>query len=125
MMELDDEEVNRGIAEFMGFYILTDELEECTECDNKWHIASYIDEKISPYKTTSPVYTESLDALVPVWEKLKEERGFCRFTICLDYKHNDGLITVWEMPMGNETTGKTIQQAAAYATYKAIKELSK
>lgn len=59
-------------------------------------------------------FTSSLDALVPVWEKYK--------------------IAFQVLPQGNGYTflvmgtdiwieEKTIQQAAAYATYKAAKEL--
>jgi len=91
---MTDNEVNKIIAEYMEQY--------CTHIENAW----------------LPKYTESLDALVPVWEKLGKER----FT--LDMKaHKEDRYTVWRMPYGDESNGETIQQAAAHATAKAILEI--
>lgn len=68
-------------------------------------------------------YSNSLDALVPVWEKLKVHEH-----VALDITNKE--VFVWEE--GNYTcgwhsynsTGNTIQEAACLATAKAIKELN-
>jgi hypothetical protein len=102
MSKLTDEIVNKGLAEFMG---------------------GFLDKHDEDYVLTVMPYTESLEALVPVWEKLSEKgrldlfgsiwgSGFVSFR--LNEKH--------EM---KATLNKTIKQAAAYATYKAIKELER
>ena len=98
---MTDEEVNKVIAEYMfGKHY-------SKGCPNNHFI-------------------ESLDALVPVWEKLKEcsypkfhknEKGF---SVSMSVEYFKGynrveFVEVYEM--------KSIQQAAAHATAKAIKEL--
>jgi hypothetical protein len=117
MSELTDEIVNKGLAEFMGLNI--DYLKDLINVNKTM---------IKPQKEVpDKLYTESLDALVPVWEKLKEcsypkfhknEKGF---SVSMSVEYFKGynrveFVEVYEM--------KTIQQAAAYATYKAVKELS-
>jgi hypothetical protein len=87
-MELDDQIVNRTIAEFMG---------------------GFLDKHDEDYVLTVMPYTESLDALVPVWEKAKISE-ITIFHDCIIHRN-----TLYKRD--------TIQQAAAYATYKAIKEL--
>jgi hypothetical protein len=96
-MELDDQIVNRTIAEFMG---------------------GFLDKHDEDYVLTVMPYIKSLDALVPVWEKLEFVQLVCDW---IDGKYLFGIYTKFN----NCNESKTIQQAAAYATYKAIKELSK
>lgn len=60
-------------------------------------------------------YTESLDSLVPVWEKLDNS-----------YNHYGRFVWLKELIYNAKSEHmKTIQQAAAYATAKAIKELER
>lgn len=91
---MNDKEVNKIIAEFMGF--------------------NESDIEVGCY----PKYTNSLDALVPVWEKLKTKQvrlgDSYGFDQCQLYTGIDP--TIW-------SDGKTVQQAAAHATAKAIKEI--
>jgi hypothetical protein len=117
---MTDLEVNTIIAEYMGvgLNILNDEAYSielpCSSC------AEY----------DSSVYTESLDMLVPVWEKLsllkisprlalsnsKEKPFYCEIMYSLKDRDDwDGCI---------DAQGETIHQAAANATAKSIKELS-
>lgn len=106
MSELTDEIVNKGLAEFMGSKYYKGVFIECIT-----HKGS--DDQYRPY-------TKSLDSLVPVWETTKYLPQFKRRTgkkgwVCF------GVQSQFEDIIGK---GDTIQQAAAYATYKAIKELS-
>ena len=71
------------------------------------------------------LYSNSLDALVPVWEKLNysavevELRGFaCGDKTCVVYQFNRECTSV-------QIESETIQEAAAIATAKAIKEIEK
>lgn len=97
---MTDKEVNKIIAEFMGYKL----------CEESGIMSG---EKIV-YKH-SRQYTISLDALVLVWEKLR------MFPMISEYKFkyqcNLGFVT------GEVCTKDTIQQAAAHATAKAILEL--
>jgi hypothetical protein len=100
---MTDQEVNKIIAEFMG--------REIVKRGYCWFLLDCMCELTS-------VYTESLDALVPAWEKLKlrQIKIGDSFGIeqCTLFK---GIETgVW-------SDGETIQQAAAHATAKAIQEI--
>lgn len=115
---MTEEEVNIIIAEFMGG-------EYCKSDDMGYEIIGY-----EPYtyfdlecfKKSHPLFTGSLDTLVPVWEKLK---SLPEMMI-----ENEGLYLV---EMLNEemfveinyvwAEKSSLQQAAAHATAKAIKEL--
>ena len=108
---MDDNEVNKIIAEFM-------DLMDAEICHS--HIINRI-----TYETYSVLYTKSLDALVPVWEKLEMVRQGCRvddislcYWIVIESKTLKGCVDVFK------SEGLSIQQAAAHATAKAIKELS-
>ena len=91
------EEVNRGIAEFMEHDLL--------EC----------------FDPNLGFYHQSLDALVPVWDKLEiYQSGYIE-----DHTFK-GRFRWWiESDNGDEFEGygKSIQEAAARATYKVIKEM--
>jgi hypothetical protein len=103
-MELDDQIVNRTIAEFMGEYWDKEE-------GQSYIWIEYKGEKVKAYSSS---YTESLDALVPVWEKLQKP-----FELSIYKEENLFLVQMY-----NESEEmESIQQAAAYATYRAIKEL--
>jgi hypothetical protein len=106
MSELTDEIVNKGIAEFMGYEVVT---------WNEPHIqGTALFNKEKQEFITGNYYTESLDALVPVWEKYK---------IAFEVLPQGNGYTFLVMSTDIWVEEKTIQQAAAYATYKAIKEL--
>lgn len=89
------EQANRIIAEFMGTYNRRDN-------DGYW--------------LPSPNY-QSLDALVPVWEKLRK-RDF-KFA----FRDNYEFLIITTKDKYNFGDGETIQQAACIATAKTIKEL--
>ena len=100
------EEANKIIAEFMN---------------DANPVPSNINELSDRQKKIYQPYIYNLDALVPVWIKLKLNRvtleqfddRFDLFNADLDICHN------------YETSAKTIQEAAAIATARAIKHLDK
>lgn len=107
---MDNNEVNKIIADYMGW-----ELSEGRAC-----VLLIIKDEIH---NTSDLYTDSLDALVPVWETLQYDiqietefdDGFRGWGVCClqrDYRVYSG-------------THRTIQEAAAHATARAIKELDR
>lgn len=111
---MTDEEVNKIIAEFMG-----------------WRFLIYGGVPVIKKREELPIYddcfTKSLDALVPVWEKLE-----CRPTFEYDYAPDSSVLKEFcelssndmrESPYGY-SSGSTIKQAAAYATAKAIQRLN-
>lgn len=96
---MNKDEANRIIAEFMGF---------------KWESRKIggVLIKGNNFKPTMG-YSESLDALVPVLEKLKIQEGLLLFP-CL------GQVLIGSYSF----TGETIQEAATIATAKAILEIN-
>lgn len=120
---MDINEVNKVIAEFM-------EWEEHPVPDYDEH--NFIYRNHNNEFVYDIEFTNSLDALVPVWEKLQEEAkkiddpdGLLdfEFSIC-DYSGTSGLYI--ESNWGRiDVSGhnKTIQEAAARTTAKAIMEL--
>jgi len=109
-------EANKIIAEFMGrkFVSMTPECEYM--CVIKSDEPNY-----------EKAYSTSLDALVPVWEKIHEQTLW-NFEICSDTTeafqiiwHHFGINKVdYESPLN-----MSIQEAAAIATAKAINETLK
>ena len=104
---MTNDEVNKIIAEYM---------------DIKW---SFRDGKMYDHSNDScgiliPMYTNSIDALVPVWDKLNTFPMFDE-----DEKYLIELLTEDRFSEINYVWAKadTIQEAAAHATAKAIKEL--
>lgn len=105
---MNDQEVNKIIAEFMGYRLRGFANDGGVELD------------MPPMRGIffRKPYTKSLDALVPVWEKLKNPRFIGEincFTIV--NANNEGI--------GRSSQKETLYQAAAHATAKAILELKK
>jgi len=96
---MDDNEVNKIIAEFMGFVFCEDTLNWNHEFQ-----ATLIHEY-------DAMFTDSLDMLVPVWEKLGcySELSFfvCQHGFACEL-------------LNEESIGDSMEQAAAHATAKAI-----
>ncbi len=101
-------EANKIIAEYMGYTVYPND-------------AEFIPQGMMHVKEYSLAYSQSLDALVPVWEKLNL---ICDFDICrsLDDK--------WRFCLKNFTgsivfsyESNSVQEAAAIATAKAILEI--
>jgi hypothetical protein len=118
--ELTDNEVNRIIAEFMS------DTQRTYKCKNgKLLVQDYIELKW--HDLGFQAYTESLDSLIPVWERLELNclRDGCNFSS----KHNPNLSLIFVNRREGckqykfYSTGETIQKAAAMATCKAILKL--
>ena len=116
---MDINEANRICAEFMGVQVTTDGI--------PFEVDQYYDSQGDLQLEQIPLqpYSESLDSLVSVWEKLMQLDGFRfsnRLTIFKD-------ICISDISMGNcmclLEQAKTIQAAAAIATARAIQELEK
>jgi len=109
---MTNEEVNKIIAEFMG-----SRLETVTSWDKKQPYCRLVDHNGS----FKEVYTKSLDALVPVWEKLESDI----IHLCMSTYSDARAAGFYDSLYGCEHFSKkpTIQQAAAHATAKAITEL--
>lgn len=95
------DEGNRIVAKYMGCEIVDD-----------WGVPTITSEEFN----TTIMYSESLDALVPVWEKMKTER----IELCLEFGQ---VIYMY----GEQCSGDgimSIQEAALISTAKAIQELT-
>lgn len=110
------EEANKIIAEYMGTTI------EIIESINYAAPTTYDKIITKDYKYTSKWYSESLDALVPVWEKMRAAEF--KF-VNIEYD-----CCGWFLDIDDKTDvrkygriGLSIQEAACIATAKAIKEL--
>ena len=109
---MTDEEVNKVIAEYMGNF-------RCICNHPQGHDTFCLDCHKYQRVSGTKLYTESLDALVPVWEKLNVilthvEMGYVEISSFKKHPHKA------EIFIG---IGNTIQQAAAHATAKAILKL--
>lgn len=103
---MTDFEVYKIIAEFMG---------------SKDPIPSNLDELSENQIKKYLSYVHSLDALLPVWEKLK-------ISFCLVYASSlnewvCGVMSFRELTQNYETRKNAASKAAAYATAKAILDL--
>jgi len=99
---MDKNEINKGIAEYMGLEIVK----------SAFHESLYFaDGRKLGEKPTN--YTDSLDALVPVWEKIYTETSHGVI--------NDIVKKIYDSITYQDF--KT-QSEAAISTYKAIKELN-
>lgn len=110
-----DLEVNKIIASFIG-----DNLSVCE--------SFVVTKRINGVVDSSNLYTESLDVLVPVWEKLNFRPKFCLVSNCFDVSQSaiecQLLNTKHEIVSISYDENFGYQQAAAHATAKAIKELT-
>lgn len=115
---MSDNEVNKIITEFMGWNLWSGQFSGI-----RYNAEIYIDEN---GKKVLNNFTESLDALVPVWEKLKVTDF--QYNIAYD---NDVIVYDCEITATNGEylvyvigveSMKTIQQAAAHTTARAILE---
>lgn len=101
---MNDNEVNKVIAEFMG---------------NLNAVPVNINELSDRQKKIFLPYSHSLDALVPVWEKLRTNKNIrIDFWTSKNEYHCKLYPDIW-------VSSKTFQQAAAHATAKIILELKK
>ncbi len=113
MKNLTIEQANRIITEFMGL-----EFESLGNREGEYR--NMMVYRYEGRRCVKPAYSESLDALVPVWEKLKGhyeidffDEGRAHFNVvCPEYNE------VMQME-----TESNIFKAACIATAKAIKEL--
>jgi len=99
------DEANGVCAEFMGWKFSTDGSGDYFYLERRWE---------------SDIYSESLDALVPVWEKLepRSELIFDRF-----YDDEGDYWHVYFKDQKISITYTSLQEAACIATAKAIQEL--
>ena len=107
------EEANKIIAEYMG-YELVDQPHSMSRNPLKMTVKRKFEFEIT-------AYSKSLDALVPVWDKLGYSKtqgiGFHRYKSGWQV----GIGTI--LPLIHLSTSVTLQEAACLATAKAIKEL--
>ncbi len=103
---MSDYEVNKIIAEYMGVEPLE-------------RTCFFSDKKIRDYfaNIQGELYTSSLDALVPVWEKLP-----CSINV-YHLNGNCSVTTPFDQVILDRDGINTIQQTSAYATAKAILKL--
>jgi len=110
---MNAEEANRTIAEYMGWII-----QPCSCIDPKYKEVFINHNNRVEY----PQYSSSLNALVPVWEKLYPNNAI----INLIMRRGNDLPFLCELPYSKEGAyGKNFQEAAAIATAKAIQQLNK
>lgn len=122
---MTDQEVNKIIAEFMGYTV---KLNSVIGIDGTNEDLMGISGKLGISHLTR--YTQSLDALVPVWEKLHLDHKAIFDEITLDINKLRYGNAAWFTEISYDsceahhmaTEFKTIQQAAAHATAKAILE---
>lgn len=118
--EMTNNEINRIIAEYIDEWIEQIHLPHSN--GNYW--VKVMDDDMP--KLEQPPYISSLDSLVPVWEKLRSDRNGFRESFRLTiFKDSCVADHTREIGIENLCEGKTIQQAAAHATAKAIQELTK
>lgn len=102
--DMTTDEVSAEIAEFMG-----SDYEDILDERHGYYYGG-VEPRVKPY-------CESLDLLVPVWEKMGQDANSFLF-----HKYKTG----WQCRIyytHNYVTARTIQEAAVRATLKAIREL--
>ncbi len=127
---MNDEDVNRVIAEYMGILDVKSEYDQFL----KRYITFYeIKDSIIGNVVREVLYTKSLDALVPVWEKMSLTKPFdarfgfwgdgLNFDIIKNVKGvNHTVASACNYEEGSQIT-YSLPQGAAYATARAIKEM--
>lgn len=116
--EMSVEEADRIIAEFMGFDLVNmDYSYKDYPCEAVWE-----NQETGAMEQT-PFYSQSLDALVPVWEKLRIR------AIQFNFWKKDPMVTILRGELSSNSlvgfNNKNLEQAAAIATVKAILEMEK
>lgn len=125
---MDKEKINRIIAEFMGFHkieLIDDETPDCLYCKICGPEKNVLEHPfLEPHhcniQTKMPDYTDSLDALIPVWDKfeylnitLEKQLGNVSCCCITDKKFKE-----------HEFCSNNIKEAACIATVIAIEEYS-
>jgi len=106
---MDDVRCNRIIAKFMGL-----------------DLSLFKDGHYVPINGEYPNYNESLDALIPVWEKLGITSHRCETRPENNYRGKAIRFTLYKRDLKlSRDLGVNIYIAAAHATSKAILELNK
>lgn len=124
-MKLTNKEVNIGIADFMQEDFCQCRIYSICPSPSQYHNYCLNEncKKIINNKSYER-YTESLDLLVSVWERLIPE-AYMEYSINYD---GSGYLMDWydygDLKLECRSTATDIQEAAAHATYKAIKELN-
>ena len=113
--EVSLENCNKIIAEFMGFEWRGQFKERIKDLP---YLKLFKNDQ--EYSYCMP-YSHSLDALVPVWQKL--DWNYSYITFFIDYKKSTCRIHSTKRDIDSERY--TIQEAAAIATAKAIQEMGK
>jgi hypothetical protein len=126
-------EVNRILAEYMGFKYkqLAGIAYEGFWVDTNKHNSEDTNTLLGAlhfnrdgFKLSRELnYTSDLNSLIPVWERLKLKMG--HFSSYKNYSDYGFQIRPDELEFGSHSTAKTIQEAAAHATAKAILALNK
>ena len=118
---MNEIEINKTIAEFMCWEFVREDSDGFVWRENYGN-SSY-SSKYKYDKNTPIEYTKSLDALVPVWDKLKIEMRLRINTIESSINECVVINSIDDRYLINQY-GETLQEAAAKATVKAIKALS-
>ena len=121
MSNLSIEEANKIIAEFMGLQVYFGKRGRSSMIVTSAKLGRVNGSIVSK------LYSESLDALVPVWEKAElfySDQEFCNgvWTFCID-KLCAAHLSCNGLETAHSGEGETIQQAACIATAHAILEL--
>ena len=111
-------EVNKVIAEFMGWYKQGTDL-----YPNAWN-DNHGFRKVETDKDWEGLFCKSLDTLIPVWEKLGPKLKASIYISWLK-KGSTGYSDGVQVGIEYESCKSTIQEAAARATAKVILELKK
>jgi hypothetical protein len=117
---MTNNEVNKVIAEYMGG-------ELCLSDDTGNAVIGYEPYtyfEMDCYKNSHNLFTNSLDALVPVWEKMDIPN-----ILEMDIRNHTQPVFAYrvytDLAYTHHHEAKTIQEAAAHATAKAILALGK
>ena len=109
---MNEQEANKVIAEYMGETLQGD-----------YRVSGRVGTSIDPSAVyLSEPYYKSLDALVPVWERLEDMTGSGHDSYFKRWSDGDWLFDFGETEKAHSFSA-SLQQAACIATAKAIKEL--
>lgn len=127
---MNDEDVNRIIAEYMGISGVKSKYDSSLQRNITYY---EINDSVLNNIIREVLYTRSLDALVPVWEKMSFTEpfdarfGFWGDGLNFDITENISGVIFTKASASNYEQGSstmyTLAQAAAYATAKTIKDI--